>query len=171
MTLDFSVYIGIGQKLRKHTIKINMYLQPLISFYGYVWYTVRNICSKGGERCPFPSFLGRVWSLKLGSTLLCDLSRASFWRPWWKEAPTSRSNPATSSQNLQGKRPSGVSGKTVIWECGLSRGADRQPGCGPGTTRLQVPAQFIYCLLSNQANVKEAIIEILLKKILILVSS
>lgn len=116
MTLDFSVYIGIGQKLRKHTIKINMYLQPLISFYGYVWYTARNICSKGGEKCSFPSFLGRVWSLKLGSTLLCDLSRASFWRPWWKEAPTSRSNPATSSQNLQGKTPSGVSGKTVIWE-------------------------------------------------------
>ena len=94
-------------------------------------FSIHTRIGQGGERgVLFPSHpSGESVSLKPGSSLLCDLLRASFWRPWRKEAP------ATRHQTLPHQTKSS-GGKAQLCCC-----RDCQPLHGVGWEQWQADSQ------------------------------
>lgn len=98
-------------------------------------------CKGRGARHHFPSSLGRVCaSLKPGSTLLCDLSMASFWRSWQKEAPATIPHVLPHQTKSSGRKNPEVALEWLsdIVGCRLRILADQQPAAWGLVSRAEM---------------------------------
>lgn len=107
-------------------------------------FSVHTRIGQGGERGVL--FLLILWEslcLKPGSSLLCDLSRASFWRPWWKEAPATRHQTLPhQTKSSGGESPAVLLQRlSAVAGYGLRKVAGWQPTCSLGPCfQMEVPS-------------------------------